>query len=154
MKRNKYLLFTEIYENGKEIVLTGVEALRVDLLSDDSLMKDVVEDSVLEELKKLEDGEGYDMANDPDAGEEILSEQRDICQEILNDLYDDPSLCDQKQLCFLINAVDNWPECEQVVNALILVTLDNVEENYDASKDIDFEDKVNEAFEIAGVERL
>ncbi len=117
MKRNKYLLFTEIYENGKEIVLTGVEALRVDLLSDDSLMKDVVEDSVLEELKKLEDGEGYDMANDPDAGEEILSEQRDICQEILNDLYDDPSLCDQKQLCFLINAVDNWPELLQLVIA-------------------------------------
>jgi hypothetical protein len=154
MKRNEYLLFTETNKNGKEVILTGVEALRLDLLSDDSIMEDVVEDSVLEELKKLENGEGYDMANDPNAGEEILSEQRDICQEILNDLYDDPSLCDKKQLCFLINAVDNWPECEQAVNALILVAIDDIDDNYEARKDMDFENKVDEAFEIAGVERL
>jgi hypothetical protein len=138
----------------EEIILTGVEALRADLLSDDSIMEDVVEDTVIEELKALEAGEGYDMNNDPNAGEAILSKQRDICQEVLNDLYDDPSLCDQKQLCFLINAVDNWPECEQVVNALILDALDDVDEDYNANKDVDFEDKVNEAFEIAGVKQL
>lgn len=153
MKRNEYLLFTETNKNGKEVILTGVEALRLDLLSDDSIMEDVVEDSVLEELKKLENGEGYDMANDPNAGEEILSEQRDICQEILNDLYDDPSLCDKKQLCFLINVVDDWPTCKNVVDELIPNTLDNVDD-YDANKDMSFEDKVDKAFEIVGVERL
>lgn len=152
MKRNKCLLFTETNKNGEKVILTGVGALRADLLSNDSIMEDVVEDAVLEELKKLEDGEGYDMATDPNAGEAILSEQFDICQEIFNDLCDDPSACDMQQLCFLINAVDNWPECKNVVDELIQSTF-NVDD-YDACEDMNFENKVNEAFEIAGVERL
>lgn len=153
MRRNEYLLFTETYENGKEIIITGVGALRADLLSNDSIMEDVVEDTVIEELKTLEAGEGYDMNNDPNAGEAILSEQFDICQEIFNDLYNDPSACDMRQLCFLINAVDNWPECKNAVDELIENTFDNIDD-YDADKDMDFEDKVDKAFEIAEIKRL